>query len=96
MDMVGQPDEGEARAEQARRNKRLARGAGLVVLAIAAIAFVAQNAQPVKVRFWFVTAHPKLIYVVVACLLVGGLFGLVLGSPARRRRAARRERRRGH
>ena len=72
--------------------RRLGRIAGLLVVIGFAIAFVAQNAQSVKVQFWFFTAHPRLIYVIVGCLVVGAIFGMVI---ARKRRAARRRRREG-
>lgn len=84
-------DEHQAQLDQARRRKRLLQAAGLVAAVIVAVAFVVENSQPVKVRFWFVSAHPRLIWVVIACLVAGALFGLVLGRQSRRR--ARRRRR---
>lgn len=86
----------EQAAQLRRRRQRLARAVGLVVVVVAAVAFVIENSQPVKVKFWFVTAHPRLIWVVLVCLIAGGLFGFLLGRERRRRRAARRGlRRRG-
>lgn len=73
-----------------RRRRRLARAAGLVVALVAVVWFVVDNSQPVKVRFWLVTAHPRLIWVVLVCLVAGALLGFVLGRERRRRRARRR------
>ena len=75
---------------QRRRQRRLARAVGLVVVAVFVVWFVVDNSQPVKVRFWFVTAHPRLIWVVLVCLVAGALFGFLLGRERRRRRAGRR------
>lgn len=87
-----EPDD-EGQLEEAHR-RRLARIVGVVALVVVSVSFVVENAQPVKVRFWFVTSHPRLIYVVVACLVAGIVLGLVLGSQVRRRRTTRRDRRR--
>jgi uncharacterized integral membrane protein len=68
---------------------QLARLAGLLALAGLVVAFVVQNSQNVEIHFWFFSEHEPLIFVVVACLLIGGLAGYVAG----RRRVARRGRR---
>ncbi|HLX88974.1 MAG TPA: LapA family protein [Acidimicrobiales bacterium] len=83
---TGAEDEGQL--EEARR-RRIARAVGAVVALVVAVSFVVENAQPVKVRFWFFTAHPRLIYVVVACLVAGTVAGLIIGRKVRRRRAGR-------
>jgi uncharacterized integral membrane protein len=77
-----------------RRRRRLTRTvAGLVVL-VAVISFVVQNAHSVTVRLWFYTGHPELIWVVVGSLVVGGLVGYLVGHPGRRRRVPGGRRRR--
>ncbi len=87
-----------ARAEQlralgrARRRRATAAVVGVVALVLLA-AFVVRNAQPVEVNFVFLTRHPRLIWVMMACAVLGGIVGYVLGSPRRRER---RERFRGH
>jgi len=88
-------DGDDDRGDEVDRRRTLARAAGVVVLFVAAVSFVVENAQPVKVRFWFFTGHPRLIYVVVACLVVGAVLGLALMRQVRRRRAERRANRRG-
>ncbi len=56
-----------------------------------AVVFVLQNAQPVRVHFWFVRAHPRLIWVVLVSVVVGVVLGYLLAAPGRR--AAKRRRR---
>lgn len=80
----------EQAAQLRRRRRRMGRAVGLVVVVVAAVAFVIENSQPVKVKFWFVTAHPRLIWVVLVCLIAGALFGFLLGRERRRRRRQRR------
>jgi uncharacterized integral membrane protein len=70
--------------------KNVGRLVGLLALIGVVAAFVFQNSQDVAVRFWFITRHPPLIFVVVGSLLIGSLFGYISG----RRRGARRGRRR--
>jgi uncharacterized integral membrane protein len=56
---------------------------GLVIL-ILFIVFVAQNSQPVTVNFVFGDTRVRLIWVFVACALIGGLIAYLLGRPGRR------------
>lgn len=57
----------------------------LVALAIIAIliVFVISNSQPVPVDFVFVTRHPRLIWVMFACAVLGGIAGFLIGKPGR-------------
>jgi uncharacterized integral membrane protein len=72
-----------------RRRRQLARAVGLLVAGAAVAVFVIQNSQAVKVRFWFVTSRPRLIWVILACLAVGLVMGVLA---ARSRMRARRRR----
>jgi uncharacterized integral membrane protein len=69
------------------RGRRLAKAVLLVVAGAIVLVFVVQNDQPVTVRFWFVNRYPRLIFVIVGCLLIGGVIGYLVGRP---RRASRR------
>ena len=60
-----------------------------MAVAGAVAAFVVQNSQNVSVHFWFFSRHEPLIFVVLGCLVIGGLVGYVAG----RRRGARKVRR---
>jgi lipopolysaccharide assembly protein A len=74
------------------RRKRATKGLVFLVLVAVAAVFVIQNSQRVRVHFWFVTGNPRLIWVILACLVVGIAFGYVLG---RRRRGRRRDQHQG-
>ena len=55
-----------------------------LILAILFIVFVAQNSKPVTVNFVFGDARVRLIWVFVACALIGGIVAFLLGRPGRR------------
>ena len=63
----------------------------LVALSIVVvlIIFVIANSQPVKVNFVFLTRHPRLIWVMFACAVLGGLAGYLIGKPGRQVRVPR-------
>jgi uncharacterized integral membrane protein len=65
------------------RQRRLAKAIVVVVIAILLLIFVLKNSQPVEVNFVFDTAHPRLIWVMIACILLGGIVGYLLGRPGR-------------
>jgi len=73
------------RARQARVAKVLVALSIVVVLII----FVIANSQPVKVNFVFLTRHPRLIWVMFACAVLGGLAGYLIGKPGRQVRVPR-------
>jgi uncharacterized integral membrane protein len=56
---------------------------GLILL-ILFIIFVAQNSQPVTVNLVFGETEVRLIWVFVACALIGGAIAFLLGRPGRR------------
>jgi uncharacterized integral membrane protein len=63
----------------------------LVVIAIAAV-FVIENAQTVKVRWWFVTGHVRLLWIMVVCLVIGAVGEALVRRVVRSRLRARRQR----
>jgi uncharacterized integral membrane protein len=75
-----------------RRRRRAVRGLLYLAVVVVVLVFVVQNSQPVRVHFWVVDRHPRLIWVVLACLVLGTVFGYVLGGPERKAtRLARRQ-----
>jgi uncharacterized integral membrane protein len=70
-------------------NPRLARLVGLLILIAIVVVLVVQNSQRVTLRFWFITTHVRLIWVIVVCLVVAGALGFVVGRRSRRRRRRR-------
>ena len=77
----------DAELARRRRRRRLVRTGGVLVLAVLVLVFVLDNAQPVEVRFWGVHSHPRLIWVIVGCLVIGGVLGYLVGRPTRRKKA---------
>jgi uncharacterized integral membrane protein len=67
------------RARQARVAKVLV---ALGIIAILII-FVISNSQQVPVDFVFITRHPRLIWVMFACAVLGGIAGYLIGKPGR-------------
>lgn len=67
----------------AREETRLAVA---VVLAGLATAFAVLNLGHVKVNYVFGTGHPRMIFVIIFCLLLGGAIGWITS----RRRAGRK------
>ncbi len=63
-----------------------------VVVALALIVlfvlFIVQNADPVEVNFVFVRSEVRLIWVFLACAVIGGIVAWLIGRP--RRRATRK------
>ena len=58
---------------------------------IVLVLFVVANSQPVEVNFLFVTAHPRLIWVMVTCAVLGGILGYLLGRPGHEGRAKKKK-----
>jgi uncharacterized integral membrane protein len=74
------------RARQARVVKVLIALALVVILTI----FIVSNSQPVPVDFVFLTRRPRLIWVMFACAVLGGVIGYLVGRPGRQVRLHRR------
>lgn len=79
------------RARQARVAKVLVALAIVVIL----IVFIVSNSQPVPVDFVFVTRRPRLIWVMFACAVLGGLLGYLIGRPGKQVRLHRRREEQG-
>jgi uncharacterized integral membrane protein len=82
------------RLERERR-ARLAKALLGLAAAIVLIVFVVANSQPVQVNFVFITRHPRLIWVMVACAVLGGVVGYLLGRPGKQLRLGRRRAKKG-
>lgn len=64
-----------------RGTKALAAAALLIVLVV----FVVANSERVKLNFIVWSGHPRLIWLIVGCVLLGGAVGYFLGHPSTRR-----------
>jgi uncharacterized integral membrane protein len=85
-----QADKEHLRGLQRTRQTRLAKA--LVGLALAAIlvVFILANSQTVQVNFVFATRRIRLIWVMFACAVLGGVLGYLVGSPGMRARLHKR------
>jgi uncharacterized integral membrane protein len=81
----GGPPPDDLELARRRRNRRLARTGVVGLFGLLLIIFVIENSQTVNVRFWGVHSHPRLIWVIVGCLAIGGAVGYFIGRPGRRR-----------
>jgi uncharacterized integral membrane protein len=64
---------------QRTRQARLGKLTLVVVILIGLIIFALQNSQPVQVQVLFATIHPRLVWVLLACAVVGGIVGGIVG-----------------
>ena len=68
------------------RRGRVTKSVLALVIIVGLIVFVLENAEPVPIRFLVTTAHPRLIWVLVGCTVLGGIAGYLVGRPGRRTR----------
>jgi len=76
-------DQAQLEALQRQRQERLVKVAVALVIVVILIVFVIANSNPVKVNFVFLTRHPRLIWVMIACAVLGGIAGYLIGRPGR-------------
>ena len=70
-----------------RSGREESRLAAAVVLAGLGTAFALLNLGHAKINYVFGTGHPRVIFVIIACLVLGGAIGWIAG----RRRAPRKD-----
>jgi len=86
MDDSGQIEPtGEKRPKRSSREET--RLAAAVVMAGLGTAFALLNLGHAKINYVFGTGHPRIIFVIVACLLLGAAIGWIAG----RRRLTRKD-----
>jgi len=93
----GQPESAPPLTEQEHlaalrrvREARVAKTLAVLAIVVVLVIFVIANSQPVKVNFVFVTRHPRLIWVMFACAVLGGIAGFLVGRPGKQVRPRRR------
>lgn len=71
-------------------SKAKSRGAKIVVAAIlvvVVVVFVLRNSERVKLDFIVASGHPRMIWLIVGCVLIGVAVGYFLGRPSKSRAA---------
>ena len=76
-------DEEHLKALQRARQARVAKVLVALVLVVLLVVFIIQNSQRVPVDFVFVTRMARLIWVMLACAVVGGVVGYLIGRPGK-------------
>jgi uncharacterized integral membrane protein len=77
------------RALQRERQARVAKAIVALLILMLLIIFIISNAQHVPVDFVFFTRHPRLIWVMFACTVLGGVVGYIIGRPGKQVRIRR-------
>jgi uncharacterized integral membrane protein len=73
-----------------QRRARVAKATVALAVLVILIIFIIANSQPVPVDFVFLTRHPRLIWVMITCAVLGGFLGYLLGRPGKQIRLRRR------
>jgi uncharacterized integral membrane protein len=76
---------------QRHRQTRVAKSVVLLILIVILVLFIVWNAHEVPVSFVFLTRRIGLIWVMLACAVVGGVVGFFIGRPGRAFRFGRDE-----
>ena len=84
--------ETELAPKAGRRKRSPARAVVALVVLAAAVTFVVQNRQAVTVRLWFATGHVGLLWLVLVCVVLGGVAELAVARAIRVRWRSRRGR----
>jgi uncharacterized integral membrane protein len=66
-----------------QRQARVAKAIVFLVVLGLLIAFISANAHAVPVSYVFFTRHPPLIWVMLACAVLGGIVGYLIGRPGK-------------
>ncbi len=76
-------DQEHLKALQRARQARVAKVLVALALVVVLVVFIIQNSQRVPVDFVFVTRMARLIWVMLACAVVGGVVGYLIGRPGK-------------
>ena len=85
-----EPEHSLSQVARARR-RRVAKAVGGLVLFVLLLLFIVANSQPVEVNFLFFKAHPRLIWVMVTCAVLGGVLGYMVGRPGHEGKAKKKD-----
>ena len=75
-----EPEHSLAEVARARR-RRVVKAVVALVLFLVLVLFIVANSQPVEADFLLFKAHPRLIWVMVTCAVLGIVIGYLLGRP---------------
>jgi uncharacterized integral membrane protein len=86
-------DREHLRGLQRARRARVAKALFALAIVVVLVFFIISNSQAVEVNFVVVTRHPRLIWVMFTCAVLGGILGYLVGSPGMRAQLHKRRER---
>ena len=86
-----QLDDEHHRELQKARQRRVAKLLVALFIAVVLAVFIVTNSDRVPVDFVFFTRKSRLIWVMLACAILGGIVGYLVGRPGKQIRFHRRE-----
>jgi uncharacterized integral membrane protein len=81
----------QQRQLQKARQRRVVKWLVALVLLVIFIVFIAQNSRETRIDFVFFNRHPKLIWIMLACGIIGGIIGYLVGRPGKQVRIRRKK-----
>jgi uncharacterized integral membrane protein len=82
-DAASEADRERLHQLQRHRQARLAKAIVVLVVLAILILFIVWNAHPVNVNYVFFKGNPDLLWVMLACAVLGGIVGFIVGRPGR-------------
>jgi uncharacterized integral membrane protein len=68
---------------QKARQRRVVKWLVALFLLVIFIVFIVQNSRETRIDFVFFNRHPKLIWIMLACGIIGGIIGFLVGRPGK-------------
>ena len=65
------------------RQTRVAKLLFVLFLVVLFTVFIIQNSDPTPIKYVFFTRHTRLIWIMLACAIVGGIVGYMVGRPGK-------------
>jgi uncharacterized integral membrane protein len=79
------------RAEQRTRQTRVAKLVVALFLVVVFILFIVQNSKRTRIDYVFFHRETRLIWIMLACGVVGGIVGYLVGRPGKQVRIRRKK-----
>lgn len=91
MDPEVQHDRDHLHELQRVRQRRVAKLLVALFISIVLIVFIIRNSERVPIHYVFFTANNRLIWVMLACAILGGVVGYLIGRPGKQVRLRHRK-----
>lgn len=83
VDPESQHNRDQLHEMQRARQRRVAKLLVALFISVVLIVFIIQNSERVKVHYVFFTAYNRVIWVMLACAILGGVVGYLIGKPGK-------------